>query len=139
MVGTRETEVSLDGWCEGGLGQQRNDWMYATMHERVESPAIFANRCGTCHMASLFTSLSRTTIATIFLEAVLQTCPHQLPQVLTATTAHRNIITSLQVGPLSPNVFRLSTLAGPLLAIFAPLPSHQKTLAHFYCVQSTFS
>ena len=22
---TRETEVRLDGWCEGGLGQQRND------------------------------------------------------------------------------------------------------------------
>ena len=25
MTGTRETEVRLDGWCEGGLGQQRND------------------------------------------------------------------------------------------------------------------
>ena len=24
-TGTRETEVCLDGWCEGGLGQQRND------------------------------------------------------------------------------------------------------------------
>ena len=24
-AGTRETEVGLDGWCEGGLGQQRND------------------------------------------------------------------------------------------------------------------
>ena len=23
--GTRETEVRLDGWCEGGLGQQNND------------------------------------------------------------------------------------------------------------------
>ena len=23
-VGTRETEVKLDGWCEGGLAQQRN-------------------------------------------------------------------------------------------------------------------
>ena len=22
-TGTRETEVRLDGWCEGGLGQQR--------------------------------------------------------------------------------------------------------------------
>ena len=22
---TRETEVRLDGWCEGGLRQQRND------------------------------------------------------------------------------------------------------------------
>ena len=22
---TRETEVRLNGWCEGGLGQQRND------------------------------------------------------------------------------------------------------------------
>ena len=25
IAGTRETEVRLDGWCEGGLGQQRND------------------------------------------------------------------------------------------------------------------
>ena len=24
-VGTMETEVRLDVWCEGGLGQQRND------------------------------------------------------------------------------------------------------------------
>ena len=24
-AGTRETEVGLDGWCEGGFGQQRND------------------------------------------------------------------------------------------------------------------
>ena len=24
-AGTRETEVSLDGWCEGSHGQQRND------------------------------------------------------------------------------------------------------------------
>ena len=23
-AGTRETEVRLDGWCEGGLGQQRS-------------------------------------------------------------------------------------------------------------------
>ena len=25
MTGGRETEVRLDGWCKGGLGQQRND------------------------------------------------------------------------------------------------------------------
>ena len=25
MAGTRETEVRLDGWCKGGLGQQMND------------------------------------------------------------------------------------------------------------------
>ena len=24
-TGTRETEVRLDGWCEGGLRQHRND------------------------------------------------------------------------------------------------------------------
>ena len=24
-AGTRATEVRLDGWCEGGLGQHRND------------------------------------------------------------------------------------------------------------------
>ena len=101
-------------------------------------------------MASLFTSLSRTAIATIFSEAVLQSCQHQLPQALTAITAHRNIITSLQVGPLSHNFLRFSTIAGSLLTTSMPLPSlfsanlihcqplhfvpsHQKTLAHFYC------
>ena len=34
---TRETEVGLDGWCEGGLGQQRNDGGgWASMRERLE-------------------------------------------------------------------------------------------------------
>ena len=41
----RETKVRLDGWCEGGLRQQRNDGGgCATLRERaqrVESP-------GTC-------------------------------------------------------------------------------------------
>ena len=41
-TGTWETEVSLDGYCEGGLRQQRNDGGgCATMRERserVESP-----------------------------------------------------------------------------------------------------
>ena len=44
-TGTRETEVRLDGWCEGGLWQQRNDGGgCTTMHERserVESPGTF--------------------------------------------------------------------------------------------------
>ena len=39
-----EKEVRLDGWCAGGLGQQRNDvGDCATMSERserVESPEI---------------------------------------------------------------------------------------------------
>ena len=44
-TGTRETEVRLDGWCEGGLRQQRNDGRgCATMRERpetVESPGTY--------------------------------------------------------------------------------------------------
>ena len=44
-MGTRETEVTLDEWCEGGLWQQRNDGGdCATMHkrpERVESPGTY--------------------------------------------------------------------------------------------------
>ena len=37
-AGARETFVMLDGWCEGGLGQQRNDGGgCASMRERVES------------------------------------------------------------------------------------------------------
>ena len=36
-AGTRETEVRLDGCCEGGLGQQRNDGGgCTTMRERPE-------------------------------------------------------------------------------------------------------
>ena len=45
MTGTRETEVRLDGWCEGGLRQQRNDGVgWATMpekSERVETPGTY--------------------------------------------------------------------------------------------------
>ena len=36
-AGTRETEVMMDGWCEGGLGKQRNDGGgCATVRERSE-------------------------------------------------------------------------------------------------------
>ena len=42
---TRETEVRLDGWCEGDLEQQRNDsGGCASMRyslERVESPGTY--------------------------------------------------------------------------------------------------
>ena len=39
---TRETEVKLDGWCEGGLEQQRNDGGgCAIIHERVENPGSY--------------------------------------------------------------------------------------------------
>ena len=45
MAGTRETEVGLDGWCEGGLGQQRSDGGGgASLRERsesVESPGTY--------------------------------------------------------------------------------------------------
>ena len=48
-TGTRETEVRLDLWCEGGLRQQRNNGGgCATMREReerVESPGFFAFLC----------------------------------------------------------------------------------------------
>ena len=44
-TGTRETEVRLDGRCEGGLRQQRNDGGgCVTMRERserVESPGTY--------------------------------------------------------------------------------------------------
>ena len=41
-TGTRETEVGLDGWCEGGLRQQRNDGGgCATMRERVERTVTY--------------------------------------------------------------------------------------------------
>ena len=44
-MGTRETEVWLDGLCEGDLRQHRNDGGgCATLHkrsERVESPGTY--------------------------------------------------------------------------------------------------
>ena len=44
-AGTRETEVRLDGWCEGFVRQQRNDGGgCGTMRERpesVESPGSY--------------------------------------------------------------------------------------------------
>ena len=44
-TGTRETEVRLDGWCEGGLRQQRNDGGgCASTRERLkrmESPGTY--------------------------------------------------------------------------------------------------
>ena len=44
-AGTRETEIRLEGWCEGGLGQQSNDGGgCASMRERserVESPGTY--------------------------------------------------------------------------------------------------
>ena len=40
-TGTREAELRLDGWCEGGIRQQRNDGGgCATMRERPESMQI---------------------------------------------------------------------------------------------------
>ena len=47
-MGTRKTEVRLDGWCEGGVSQQRNDGGgCATMSERpesVESPGTYVTK-----------------------------------------------------------------------------------------------
>ena len=46
MAGTRQTEARLDGWCEGGLWQQRNHGGgFVTIRdrlERVESPGAYA-------------------------------------------------------------------------------------------------
>ena len=44
-AGTRETEIRLDEWCEGGLGQQRNDGggcaIMRERSEREESPITY--------------------------------------------------------------------------------------------------
>ena len=44
-TGTRETEVRLVRWCEGGLRQQRNDGRdcetKSERPERVESPGTY--------------------------------------------------------------------------------------------------
>ena len=44
-TGTRETKARLDGWCEGGLRQQRNDGggceTMCERSERVESPDTY--------------------------------------------------------------------------------------------------
>ena len=45
MAGTSETEVRLDGWCESGRGQQRNDGgdcaSMLESSERVESDGTY--------------------------------------------------------------------------------------------------
>ena len=60
-TGTRETEVRLDGWCEGGLEQERNDGGgCATMgekSERVESPGTYVTN--EVHAAILLCSVFR--------------------------------------------------------------------------------
>ena len=61
-AGTRETEVRLDGWCEGGLGQQRNDGRgCASMRERperVKSPGTYVTECvSRCHFYLVLCSL----------------------------------------------------------------------------------
>ena len=45
-AGTGQTEVQLDVWCEGGIGQQRDDGGGCATHERlegVESPGTYVN------------------------------------------------------------------------------------------------
>ena len=46
-TGTRETEVRLDGWCEGGLRQQRNDCGAARDNARKigKSPGTYVTGC----------------------------------------------------------------------------------------------
>ena len=82
-------------------------------------------RCGTWHMASLFTPLSRTAITTIFSEAVLQTCQHQLPQALA---------TSLLYTSSSCPSSRLSFTQ--LLALLLPSLMHFSQLPCLYQVHS---
>ena len=75
------------------------------------------------HVASLFTSLPRAATPTIFSEVVLQASQHQLPQALATSTAHRIIITSLQMGPISRNLV-LALLAN--VSLFSQPPSHHQ-------------
>ena len=48
----RETEVRPDGWCEGGLRQQRNDGggcvTMCERPERVKSPGTYVTECVSC-------------------------------------------------------------------------------------------
>ena len=82
--------------------------------------------CGTCHKASLSSSLPKTATPTIFSETILQTCQHQLPQALASSTAHRNI-TSLQMGRLSRTSCATPAYAEPLLTTSVSLTSHFST------------
>ena len=47
-TGTRETEVRLDGWCEGGVRQQINDGggcvTMREIPESVESPGTYVRK-----------------------------------------------------------------------------------------------
>ena len=75
MASTRETEVRLVRWCEGGLEQQRNDGRgWVTMRERserVESPGTYVigwvSRCHFCLALCSFGKPSRALVV-IYLE-----------------------------------------------------------------------
>ena len=41
MTGTRETEVRLDGWCEGGLGNRGMTLEVARKIGKSESPGTY--------------------------------------------------------------------------------------------------
>ena len=69
-------------------------------------------------MASLFTSLSRTSIATIFFEAVLQTCQHQPPQALAISL----LFTSSSCPSSRPSFTQLLALFLPSLMHFSQPP-----------------
>ena len=83
--------------------------------------------CGTCHMASPFTSLQRTAISTIFSEALLSTSCHQLPQALAESLLKHIIIMPHQqalfhaTSCISPAITdALFTTSAPLPRSFAP-------------------
>ena len=69
-AGTRETEVRLGGWCEGGLGQQRNDCggcaSIRERSERVESTGTYVtewvSRCHYCLALCSFEPPSRALV-----------------------------------------------------------------------------
>ena len=87
--------------------------------------------CGTCYMASLFTSLSRTAITTIYSEAVLQTCQHQLPQALATSLLY----TSSSCPSSRPSFTHLLALLLPSLMHFSQPPR----LCQVHLVQLSFN
>ena len=82
--------------------------------------------CGTCHMASLSSSLPRTATHTVFSETILQTCQHQLPQALAA------LLIATSSRPFKWALFHVTSCASaahanPLLTTSISSPSYFST------------
>ena len=94
-----------------------------SLQKHVPTTVYVSLGCGTCRMASLFTSLSGTAIPAIFSEDVLPACQHQLPQALAASLLKHIIIMPFQQALFHTTSGASPAISDALLITSAPLLS----------------